>query len=773
MMEINKKTYFYLIIASFVIILSLGFIFLYNPSLSGLVVLKSSPEIATGTYNNTSYNQSGFVQISSGTSGSYMSIVFDANATTGWESLNLAVDVPSATLTQQIKPSSAYYTDKDKTNDDLSSSQMSKINNSDNSRFSFESRNGVDANLTLVWNANIPLDAQINSAVLSYEHQEAEDMNVSLKGSIYSNGVFVDVCTFTISEDNDVTDSCDLSSYLATPAAINNLNFMVTFNRNGSSKAEKTDFVALNVTYTLDTSTEIFVHSCDDGACSGEGWNEYSNGEPLSESENRYFQYIAYFYSDSAELTPKLYNATVTFNTAPTVQFNSPANNEVISINSTLLNVTVFDNNLDDMTVWIYGDSILLSITNNATNGTALTYNFSNLADGQYNWTAIANDGTSNSTLVYRYFNISLSEITPDTTKPSVEPISPLTKKYSNKKDVTFRYEVNDESNITNCSLILNGEANQTAQDVARNSTESFILALGAGKYRWQIACTDSANNTNISESRRIFIVLITSFDGDTTNITALNSEVIHRLVLEKSLYGKINFSEEINLSEGADIDVNVNISASRIEINSIAVAELNKSAVVTLYNISYNNPRIIRDGVVCPDTICQLLSFANGTLKINLSSFSVYTIDETPQPPLSSGGGGEGGSTGGGGCLAKWNCTLWSECAEGKQIRICTKVPEYCYGGAKPLEEQKCNSSEAASTEPVILGETGGVATEKEQNVPKQKENTSKTIGIGAFIAELPLKIKLALLGNVSSIIVLALIVFRFFIPLLKKEEL
>ncbi len=774
MAQINSKTFFYLIIASFVIISSLSFIFLYNPSLSGLVIMKPSFEAGTGSYNNTFYNQSGFVQLSSGISGSYKSAVFDANVTTAWKSLDLVIDVPSATLTQQIKPSSAYYTDKDKTNEALGSSQMSKINDSDNSRFSFESRDSVDANLTLVWNAGIPAAAQITSAILVYEHQESADEDVSLKGRIFDDGAFVDVCIFTISKNSDVTDTCDLSSHISIPAAANNLKFMIAFTRDGSSKAEKADFVALNVTYTIDTSVGIFVHSCDDSECSGEEWNKYNNGESLLESDNRYFQYIAYFYSDSAELTPKLYNATITFNTAPSVQFNFPLNNEVISINSTLLNATLFDNNLDDMTAWFYVDNILLSTTNNVSNGTTLTYNASNLIDGQHNWTVIANDGTVNSTAIYKYFNISVPGLTPqpDTTKPSIDLISPPPTKYANKRDVTFRYEVNDETNITNCSLILNGELNQTAQDVAKNSTQEFTVSLSAGKYRWQIACTDSSNNANISESRRLFVVSLTNFDGGTTNITALNSEVINRLVLEKSLYGKINFSEEINLSDGADIDVNVNLSAGRVEINSSALPQLNKSAVITLYNISYNNPRVIKDGVVCPKTICSIISYANEILEINVSGFSIYTLEETPQQ--ASAPSHSGSSSSGGGCLAKWNCTAWSECAEGKQTRTCAKVPAYCYGGAKPVEEQKCNSTETTSTKPVVLGETSGVISEKEQNLPKQKEETApKTVGAGAFIAELPLRIKLALLGNIASLIVLALIVFRFFIPILKKEGL
>src|SRR3989344_4008098 len=74
----------------------------------------------------------------------------------------------------------------------------------------------------------------------------------------------------------------------------------------------------------------------------------------------------------------------------------------------------------------------------------------------------------------------------------------------------------------------------------------------------------------------------------------------------------------------------------------------LNKNATLTLYDVTFSNPRILKDNVV----ITIPFIFENGTLSFNVSSFSEYRIEETPTTPPSSGssGGGGGGSSGGSG---------------------------------------------------------------------------------------------------------------------------
>ena len=67
-------------------------------------------------------------------------------------------------------------------------------------------------------------------------------------------------------------------------------------------------------------------------------------------------------------------------------------------------------------------------------------------------------------------------------------------------------------------------------------------------------------------------------------------------------------------------------------------------SATLYLYSLNFTNPRMLRDGVVCPSTICTQQSYSGGSLIVNVTGFSEYQADETP----SEGGGSDDSGTGG-----------------------------------------------------------------------------------------------------------------------------
>ncbi len=125
--------------------------------------------------------------------------------------------------------------------------------------------------------------------------------------------------------------------------------------------------------------------------------------------------------------------------------------------------------------------------------------------------------------------------------------------------------------------------------------------------------------------------VQTTDFSGDTTDLSLVNISNISNLILDQPNCGKINFSAIIDLSSGGDINSYVNISQNRIEINSSALSSLNKSARLSLYNLSFTNPRILRDGVVCSG--CTEVSYdsVTGIFIFDVTSFSVYSLEETP----------------------------------------------------------------------------------------------------------------------------------------------
>jgi len=151
---------------------------------------------------------------------------------------------------------------------------------------------------------------------------------------------------------------------------------------------------------------------------------------------------------------------------------------------------------------------------------------------------------------------------------------------------------------------------------------------------------------------------------GGETNTSYLIAIV--NLTLEKVKYGKIRFLEITDLSqdiEGGVINFTkyVNISRNRIEVNSSGLAGLDTNAKLKLYNITFTDPQILREGEVCSD--CVEESYINNTLTFNVTGFSVYSARETPVTTAPTGGNNNGGSGGGG---SSYECDKMSDCESG-----------------------------------------------------------------------------------------------------------
>ena len=160
------------------------------------------------------------------------------------------------------------------------------------------------------------------------------------------------------------------------------------------------------------------------------------------------------------------------------------------------------------------------------------------------------------------------------------------------------------------------------------------------------------ASNTPsmVSVEQRI-TVNFSSFDGSTTNFSNMNNNQlrdISEMTLERTKHGKIIFQESIDLTQDSvnwnvDLDSNVNISNNWIEINTDKLTSLKKQAVLYLYNLSFSNPRLLRNGEVCPSSICQKIDYSSEILIFTVTSFAKYSAEETPGTLVSqapSGGG-------------------------------------------------------------------------------------------------------------------------------------
>ena len=219
----------------------------------------------------------------------------------------------------------------------------------------------------------------------------------------------------------------------------------------------------------------------------------------------------------------------------------------------------------------------------------------------------------------------------------------------------------------------------------------------------FKIIPSETTSNANvqftISKSKAIKII-DDAFDGDTTDFPTGNNlalEKIENMILEKTSLGKIVFNESINLTQivqesddplyekEVDLDKNVIINFNFIEIDSSIMTNLNKPATLYLYGLTFNTPRILRNGELCPENICKIIDYSNGILKFSVTGFTYYySSEETPIGEIARGGA----------CAYDWKCTNWQPLVCPKteiQTRECTNQGT-CVGViGKPNETRKC----------------------------------------------------------------------------------
>jgi len=167
---------------------------------------------------------------------------------------------------------------------------------------------------------------------------------------------------------------------------------------------------------------------------------------------------------------------------------------------------------------------------------------------------------------------------------------------------------------------------------------------------------TTTKNVTFVANLTR-FIILYEEYKGSSKgsstefiNYTYEEIQALSNVILENTNFGKIFFNKAINLTDDInpgdnilDLDNNTNISFNRIELNSTALPNFNVSAKIWLYNLEFDNPRILRNGEFCPSTICTNKDYTAGILSFNVSSFAVYSAEEIPSVAPVAGGGGAG----------------------------------------------------------------------------------------------------------------------------------
>ncbi|MCK5343674.1 MAG: hypothetical protein KAR20_09730, partial [Candidatus Heimdallarchaeota archaeon] len=370
------------------------------------------------------------------------------------------------------------------------------------------------------------------------------------------------------------------------------------------------------------------------------GGNLVKVGEAVASSVVNTWQFVTFTW-DGTTLSVYV-DGILKDSTTDAGAFDSSTANMGIGSDSGAGSSRPFNGSIDEVKIW--NRALSASEINASYNARLyeLSRNFTDL-QGNYSYDSYVIDQAGNTnTTATEYLFV-------DSIFPLLNLISPLNSSGDSDGNLTFNYNVSDANVVVNCSFTFNNVLNQTNTSITKDTLQNFTLNdLAVGKYNFSLSCYDAVGNLNSTGTKIFSVIKTTGFSGSTTDLSQTDVSNISELIIEHPTYGMINFTDDIDLSNGSDIDTHVNISFNRIEINSTALPELDKSGNLTLYGLSFSNPQILIDGGVCPLTICKRQSYtSDGNLTFSVTGFSIYSARETPvitTTTTSSGGGGGGG---------------------------------------------------------------------------------------------------------------------------------
>ena len=212
-------------------------------------------------------------------------------------------------------------------------------------------------------------------------------------------------------------------------------------------------------------------------------------------------------------------------------------------------------------------------------------------------------------------------------------------------------------SSIENFTIIINNDTGivNITPDKDFNGTREIIFTAYNGPYG-----TDT--NIIILNVTSVIDINIDTFDGATTSIdtyTEAQLSSIPNLILEKTASAKVDYQETISITRDINFDNIYTISQSHVQVDPTLYPELDKSAILSFYGITFTDPQILLDGSPCASATCQIINYTSNTLIIDVPSFGNFVIRETPifvpSPVVSSAGAGGGGGGGGAGGYSEY----------------------------------------------------------------------------------------------------------------------
>ncbi len=284
--------------------------------------------------------------------------------------------------------------------------------------------------------------------------------------------------------------------------------------------------------------------------------------------------------------------------------------NDSITLNYTIVdfNFTATDNLADNISCYLnLNDKKNVSL--NTTDST-LTNITLNLSQGTYEWNITCEDlaGNTNSSKT--------RNLIVDIESPQITLINPIDPdNWFRTRNITFVYVPTDASNITNCSVIIDGEVALTNNSINRSTNNNItIYYIAEGKHEWNVNCTDAAGRIGMSSTETFYVDLTNPYINLTWPSEGYNSN---------SSNIQFNFTATDNL----DNVLECNISIDNVVNNTQIIYASNYT------NISYNISGFV-DGLFYWNVTCK-----DNAGNLNASNYKTFWVNEPPSVILGNPG--------------------------------------------------------------------------------------------------------------------------------------
>ena len=254
-------------------------------------------------------------------------------------------------------------------------------------------------------------------------------------------------------------------------------------------------------------------------------------------------------------------------------------------------------------------------------------------ANGASRVCVVANDGTVDS--AEACFNINVAAVND---MPVIDSFSPSTAQLSIAEDANKTFSVT-ASDVDSGTLSVAWYVNNAQRGTGASFTYNANSAIGTFTVR-----ADVSDGTAVASKSWSLTVsdrpVASTFDGSTTDFSQIANLISSaNVVLEKSAFGKINFSGSLlDLRDVADLDNNVAMASGLIGIDTAALPQLNKPATLTMYNVNFaSNPVIYYTNSFTTDknlvnsvcTFCNVVSRDSNKVVFTTTQFSTFAVKE------------------------------------------------------------------------------------------------------------------------------------------------